>query len=107
MSEAYYEEINPVFLEMINGEAPVLVQFHAVWCQPCKVLAPVVDAVSAQFEEELRVLKVDIDNNRPITQHLGIQTVPTLMIFKSGEIIWHHTGIINPVELVKVIKSIV
>jgi thioredoxin 1 len=106
MAEEYYEEINPIFLELINGEQPVLVQFHATWCAPCKMLAPIVDAVSSNFENEIRLLKVDIDNNRPITAHLGIQSVPTLMIFKSGEILWHHAGIINPVELAHTIKSI-
>lgn len=106
MAEDYYEEINPIFLDLINGEQPVLVQFHATWCSPCKMLAPVVDAVSANFENEIRLLKVDIDNNKPITSYYGIHSVPTLMIFKKGDILWHHAGIISPVELAQTIKSI-
>lgn len=107
MSEEQIGEINPVFLEMIQSDQPVLVQFHAVWCGPCQVIAPIIDAVSAEFETQLKVLKVDIDKNRPITHHLGISSVPTLMIFQKGEILWHHAGGLSPVELKKVILSVV
>lgn len=109
MSEELYEEpMNPVFLEMINGDVPVLVQFHATWCGPCQILAPMVDAVSGTFpEDQLKVLKVDIDRNRPITKQLGITSVPTLMIFKAGEVLWHQVGALPPVELKKVLLSVV
>lgn len=99
------EDINPIFLEFINSDEPVLVQFHAEWCVPCKMLAPVVDAVAAQFEAQLKVLKVDIDRNRPITEHLDIRSVPTMMIFRKGEILWYHNGGITPVKLARTVKS--
>jgi thioredoxin 1 len=99
------DNMNPVFIEFINSETPVLVQFHAEWCGPCKMLAPIVDAVAAQFEDQLRVLKVDIDRNKPITEYLEIRSVPTMMIFEKGEILWHHNGGIAPLELVKILKS--
>lgn len=107
MSEETMEPMNPVFLEMIQGDMPVLVQFHAVWCGPCHAIAPIVEAISAEFEHQLKVLKVDIDRNRPITHHLGITTVPTMMVFQRGEILWHHVGSITPIELKKVIASVV
>lgn len=99
------EEINPIFLESINSDSPVLVQFHAEWCGPCKALSPVVDMAADQFAEQLKVLKVDIDRNRPITNHLDIRSVPTLMVFRKGEILWYHNGMIAPLDLIKVLQS--
>ena len=101
------QQINPVFLDTIYGEKPSLIQFSAEWCGPCKILSPLIDDINDNFYEQLNVLRVDVDRNQAIAAHYSISSVPTLMIFKNGEIIWHHVGLITPVELIKTIKGII
>lgn len=100
-------KINPIFLDTIYGDLPALIQFSAKWCGPCQILSPLIDDISDNFQESLKVLRVDIDNNRELAAHYEINSVPTLLIFKNGEIIWFHTGLISPVELIKTIQSII
>jgi len=80
------------FKEIINGDKPVLVDFFATWCGPCKAMSPTIDVLGKELQGKARVLKIDIDKNQSVATHFHIQSVPTLMIFKKGEIVWRTSG---------------
>lgn len=71
--------------EVLDSEVPVLVDFWAPWCGPCRMVAPVVDEISQQYEEQIKVVKVNTDENPNVASQYGIRSIPTLMIFKGGQ----------------------
>lgn len=85
------------FNDIINGDKPVLVDFFATWCGPCKMMHPVLDEVASRFSERIRVIKIDIDKNRELANAFNVRSVPTLMIFRKGEAKWRESGAM-PVE---------
>lgn len=93
------------FNELIQSEKPVLVDFTATWCGPCKMMAPILQQVKDQLKDEVTVVKIDIDRNPEITQHFAIQGVPTLMIFRQGDLKWRQSGVIPANNLVQVIQQ--
>ena len=80
------------FNDIINGDMPVLVDFHATWCMPCKAMAPVIEELGKEFEGKARVLKIDVDKNQAVASQYRVQAVPTLIIFKNGQIVWRNSG---------------
>jgi len=93
------------FNELINSNTPVLVDFFAEWCGPCKMMQPILKDVKSQLGEDVKVLKIDIDKNPAVANAYSIQGVPTLMIFKYGEIKWRQSGVRQANELVSLIKQ--
>ena len=86
---------------MIKGEKPVLVDFFATWCGPCKAMHPVLEELKKEMGEQIHIVKVDIDipaNRLLVTQH-NIQSVPTFMILKKGEMLWRHSGMLRLTQL--------
>jgi thioredoxin 1 len=73
--------------EVLKSDTPVLVDFWAVWCQPCKAIAPVVDALAAKYKGKLKVAKMDVDQHQMIPQQYGIRSIPTLLLFKNGKVV--------------------
>lgn len=80
------------FYEIINGDTLVLVDFFATWCGPCKAMTPVLESLAGDLKGKVRILKVDIDRNQNIAIRYNIQAVPTLILFKKGEIMWRQSG---------------
>ncbi len=78
--------------EVLKSSEPVVVDFFADWCGPCKAMAPALDQVAAEMKGKVKVVKVDVDQNPGITQKYGIRAMPTLMVFKDGEVAAQHVG---------------
>lgn len=81
--------------EVLDSDKPVLVDFWAVWCGPCKMLAPTVDQINAEFEGKAKVGKVNVDENQQLAAQYGIMSIPTVMIFKGGKVVEQFIGV-NP-----------
>ncbi len=91
------------FNEIINGEQPVLVDFFATWCQPCKMMHPVLEQVKAALGDRIRIIKVDVDRNSQTANQYRVQSVPTLMLFRRGETLWRGSGAMPKADLLAAI----
>lgn len=89
--------------DVIKSDVPVLVDFTATWCGPCKMLAPIVEKLADEFEGKVRVGKCDIDDAPATAAKYGIRSVPTVLVFKGGEKIGAHTGLTNRDKLVQLL----
>lgn len=92
------------FNDIINLDQPVLIDFSAEWCQPCKMMPPILKQVKQEFGDKIRILKIDVDKNPAISQKWTIQNVPTLMIFRRGEMKFRQAGVIPAPQLSDIIK---
>jgi thioredoxin 1 len=93
------------FGEIINGPTPVLVDFFAEWCGPCKLMKPILQELHQRMGDKLRILKIDIDRTPSLANSLNIQSVPTLMLFQNGKPLWRQAGVVQAMQLEKIIKQ--
>jgi thioredoxin 1 len=97
--------MNENFNEIINGQTPVLVDFSAEWCGPCKMMSPVLKQLKDRMDDRLRIVKIDVDSNRELAYKYNIRSVPTLMLFQSGKNKWSGVGVMTSDYLEGIIKN--
>lgn len=102
-----YEKVLSRFDEVIAGDIPVLVDFYATWCGPCKMMSPVLEELKHKLGDKLRIIKLDIENknNIKVVQRFRVRSVPTLMIFRRGELVWHESGARDLAEMERIVSA--
>ncbi|WP_179020171.1 thioredoxin [Winogradskyella forsetii] len=93
------------FSELINQDQPVLVDFYADWCGPCKMLDPILKQVKDELGAEVAILKIDVDKNQALASKYQVRGVPTMLLFKNGKQVWRQSGVLQKEEIIKVINT--
>ena len=93
------------FQEVIHSNKPVLVDFFATWCGPCKTMSPILQQVKHSLGDAVTIIKVDVDKNPEAASAYGIQGVPTLILFKNGKVLWRQSGVVQANMLINILKQ--
>ncbi len=97
--------MNSSFQKIIASETPVLVDFFADWCGPCKMLAPILKKVKDELGNAVKIIKIDVDKNQRLANIYQVRGVPTMLLFKGGKQVWRQSGVLQQNEIVAVIKQ--
>jgi thioredoxin 1 len=93
------------FTKIINSEIPVLVDFYADWCGPCKTLAPILKAVKKELGDAIKIVKIDVDKNQSLAGKYQVRGVPTMILFKNANQVWRQSGVLQKQDIIAVIKQ--
>ena len=93
------------FQEIIKGKKPVLVDFYADWCNPCKMMNPILKSIKKHFGDDIKIVKINVDNNEKVAEKFQIRGIPTFLLFKEGEIKWRKSGVIDEKVFIDTIDS--
>lgn len=97
--------MNAKFNEIINQEQLTLVDFYADWCGPCKTLAPILQEVKLVLKDEVKIIKINVDQHQDLAAEFMVRGVPTMLLFKKGQMLWRQSGVIGKNDLVKIIRE--
>ena len=92
--------------EVLNSSEPVLVDFWATWCPPCRVIAPVIDALANDYKGRVKVGKLDVDSHGDVAGRYGIRSIPTLLVFRNGEVVDQRVGAVPQAELTRLLDQV-
>lgn len=92
------------FQEIIKGEIPVLVDFYADWCAPCKTMNPILKKIKKNMGDNLKIIKINVDNNQQVARKFQVRGIPTFILFKNNEVKWRQSGIIDEIKFLETIK---
>lgn len=93
------------FRSIIDSDIPVLVDFFADWCGPCKVLAPILKDVKAELGDQIKIIKIDVDKNQLLATQYQVRGIPTMLLFKNGKQLWRQSGVLQKNEIMDAIKT--
>ena len=91
--------------ELINSEKPLIVDFFAEWCGPCKMQTPILKETKDKLGDQVRIIKIDVDKNPLVAQQFQVQGVPTIILFKKGEIKWRQSGVVPANTLIQLVQQ--
>lgn len=97
--------LNSSFQKIIDGDSPVLVDFYADWCGPCRMMPPVLKELKERMGDQIRIFKVNVDEHNDVAAHFEVSSIPTMMIFKNGNLLWREPGVKNTNQLQQILQS--
>lgn len=105
MSQALHLTDDTFDQEVIKSDKPVLIDFWAAWCGPCRIIAPIVEEMAGEYEGKAKICKLDVDNNQNVAMQYGIRSIPTILIFKGGEVVDSIIGAVPKQQIVERLEA--